>query len=74
MKATGVMATALEEMIKFIKPGVRAHDAHMVCKNVIAEAGLGAELNHRACILHRHRLRPGLGRGPHNQHERGRIP
>ena len=48
VKATGVMATALEEMIKFIKPGVRAHDAHMVCKNVIGDAGLGVELNHRA--------------------------
>ena len=41
IKATGVMAEALEEMIKFIKPGVTAHDAHMVCKNVIGGRGWG---------------------------------
>ena len=72
VRATGVMATALEEMINFIKPGVRAHDAHMVCKNVIGDAGLGVESP--SGIFHRHSLRTRLGGGPHHQPERRRVP
>ena len=48
IKATQVMADALDETIKFIKPGVTAHDAHMFCKKMVDDAGLGAPFNHRA--------------------------
>jgi len=48
IKATDTMVLALEESIKFIKPGVTAHDAHMFCSKVIEDAGLGVTMEHRA--------------------------
>ena len=74
IKATGVMATALEEMIKFIKPGVRAHDAHMVCKNVIAGCGPRGRAEPQGSVFDRPGIRSRLGRGPYSKHERGRVP
>ncbi len=48
VKTTEVMVNALEETMKFIKPGVTAHDAHEFCRRFIADAGLGATMDHRA--------------------------
>jgi Xaa-Pro dipeptidase len=48
IKATEVMVTALQETIGYIKPGVTAQDAHQFCSRIIAEAGLGVTMNHRA--------------------------
>ena len=48
VKATEVMATALQETLNFIKPGVTAHDAHEFCNRTIADADLGVTMNHRA--------------------------
>ncbi len=48
VKATDVMVEALEESIKFIKPGITAHDAHEYCRKVIDDAGLGVTMDHRA--------------------------
>ena len=47
VRATETVATALEETIAFMRPGVTAHDAHEVCRRVIAEADLGVTLDHR---------------------------
>ena len=37
-RATEAVASALEETIVFMRPDVTAHDAHEVCRRVIAEA------------------------------------
>ena len=47
VRATEAVATALEETIAFMRPGVTAHDVHEVCRRVIAEADLGVTLDHR---------------------------
>ena len=48
VKATEVMANALQETLNFIKPGVTAHDAHESCNRIIADADLGVTMNPRA--------------------------
>ena len=47
IRATDAIATALEETIAFMRPGVTAHDAHEVCSRAIAQADLGVTLDHR---------------------------
>ncbi|MCH8088607.1 MAG: aminopeptidase P family protein [Chloroflexi bacterium] len=63
LKAAGVMTDALEEMIKFIRPGVTAHDAHMLCKRVIDDGGIGVTLNHRAAYSIGIAFAPDWGEG-----------
>jgi len=63
VKATQDMVTALEETIKFIRPGVTAHDTHMFCKKVIDDAGLGVTLNHRAAYSIGIAFAPDWGEG-----------
>lgn len=48
-RGTEVMIQALDETMKFIKPGVTtAHEAHMQCVKVIDDGNLGVSMNHRA--------------------------
>ena len=48
LEATEVMVEALESTIRFIRPGVAAHDAHHLCRRAIEDAGMGLSFNHRA--------------------------
>ncbi len=63
VKAARVMTTALEEMIKFVRPGVTAHDAHMLCQSVIDDGDLGATLIHRAAYSIGIAFAPDWGEG-----------
>ena len=47
LRATEVMAEALESTIGFVRPGVTAHETHHLCRRAIEEAGLGLSFNHR---------------------------
>ncbi|MCH8086409.1 MAG: M24 family metallopeptidase, partial [Chloroflexi bacterium] len=46
-----------------IRPGVTAHDAHMLCKRVIDDGGLGVTLNHRAAYSIGIAFAPDWGEG-----------
>ena len=48
LRATEAMVEALESTIRFIRPGVTAHEAHHLCRRTIEDAGLGLSFNHRA--------------------------
>jgi len=63
VRATQVMVTALEETIKFIKPGVTAHDAHEFCRKIIDDAGVGATMDHRAAYCIGIAFAPDWGEG-----------
>ena len=62
-RATEAMVRALEETIAYIKPGVTAHDAHMFCKKIIDDAGLGVTMNHRAAYCIGIAFAPDWGEG-----------